>query len=189
MNVVCPAGDGIDDRHEETTRGCPVCGDACFTDERYCQACGADVEASRPTRDEIGGWEALVLSDRAFFEMNDAGDLPFPSPPVERVFRLKSGRATIGRSSASSGERPDLDLSFSPTDRGVSHRHAVLALRPDGTWSITDCGSFNGTFINDRTERLAPDDEVALAPGDRIHVGAWTTIVLRATTTAAESPT
>jgi hypothetical protein len=173
----------------EEGRECPACSHACFADEQYCEACGVELEASRPTIEEIGCWEVLVLSDRAYFESNDAGDVQFPSAPVEKVFSLQSGRATIGRFSASTGERPKLDLSFSPTDRGVSRHHAELNLRPDGTCSITDCGSTNGTYINDRTERLAPGDEVGVAPGDRIHIGAWTTIVVRVATTAAESPT
>jgi hypothetical protein len=171
----------------EETRECPACGHSCFADEQYCEACGAEMEASRPTREETGCWEVVVLSDRAYFEMNDAGDVQFPPAPVEKVFSLQSGRATIGRFSASSGVRPDLDLSFSPTDRGISHRHAELALRPDGTCSITDCGSSNGTYMNDRPERLPPGNEVAIAGGDRIHIGAWTTIVVRVATTAAES--
>jgi hypothetical protein len=179
MTVVSPA------RHEST--GCPACGHACYADERYCEACGAELRAAQPNPEKIGGWEVLVFSDRTFFERNDAGDLEFPSLPVERVFRLQSGRASIGRSSPSSGERPDLDLSFSPADRGVSHRHAVLVLRSDGTWSLTDCGSSNGTYLNDGTEPVAPGDDVAVGPGDRIHLGAWTTMILRPANTTAGS--
>jgi hypothetical protein len=34
--------------------------------------------------------------------------------------------------------------------------------------------------LNDDTEPIAPDVPVRLAPGDRVHLGAWTTITLTA---------
>jgi pSer/pThr/pTyr-binding forkhead associated (FHA) protein len=114
-----------------------------------------------------------------YFEMMDVGDLQFPADPLGRVVGLVAPRATIGRFSSSRGDRPDIDLSTPIADPGVSHQHAVLEHRPDGPWSITDCGSSNGTYLNDDRHRLPPGDPFVLGPDDRIHVGAWTTIVIR----------
>jgi len=50
----------------------------------------------------------------------------------------------------------------------VSRRHALLAERDDRWW-ITDTGSFNGTFLNDR--RVPPGVALQLRHADRIRVG------------------
>lgn len=50
----------------------------------------------------------------------------------------------------------------------VSRRHALLAERDDRWW-ITDTGSFNGTFLNDR--RVPPGVALQLRHTDRIRVG------------------
>lgn len=52
-------------------------------------------------------------------------------------------------------------------DGAVSRRHALLERDPQGTWSIVDLGSHNGTLVNG--ERLT--DRRSLSDGDRISVG------------------
>jgi pSer/pThr/pTyr-binding forkhead associated (FHA) protein len=42
-----------------------------------------------------------------------------------------------------------------------------------------DPGSTNGTTLNDAPAAITPNTPVALADGDRIHLGAWTTITIR----------
>ena len=73
------------------------------------------------------------------------------------------------------GRAPEIDLGLQPADRGVSTQHAVLRIRDSGP-TITDLGSTNGTSLNGSEDRLANGEETPLADGDRIHVGAWTTI-------------
>ena len=51
----------------------------------------------------------------------------------------------------------------------------MLRIRDSGP-TITDLGSTNGTSLNDSEDLLANGVETPLADGDRIHVGAWTTI-------------
>jgi FHA domain len=48
----------------------------------------------------------------------------------------------------------------------------------DGSWAIVDEGSVNGTTINEDERAITPHILVALHDGDRIHLGAWTTIVV-----------
>ena len=50
--------------------------------------------------------------------------------------------------SPKSGIDPEIDLSVPPADPGVSRLHAVLLKAPDGTWSVIDPGSANGTVVN-----------------------------------------
>ena len=72
----------------------------------------------------------------------------------------------------SSGINPEIDLSVPPSDPGVSRLHAVLLKAPDGTWSVIDPGSANGTVVNG--SEIPHGQAVPLRDGDRIHLGAWT---------------
>lgn len=51
--------------------------------------------------------------------------------------------------------------------KSVSRNHAVLTRYDDGSWTITDAESKNGTFINGERVTICP-----LEPGDRIQIGA-----------------
>jgi pSer/pThr/pTyr-binding forkhead associated (FHA) protein len=83
----------------------------------------------------------------------------------------------IGRGNRDQGVRPEIDLGIHPADRGVSSQHAVLRIHDSGL-TVTDIGSTNGTTINGSDDRLGKGEEIPLADGDRIHVGAWTTITV-----------
>ena len=63
----------------------------------------------------------------------------------------------IGRSKSS-----DVTIDF-PT---VSRNHAVLTRYDDGSWTITDAGSKDGTLVNGRKVQIC-----ALKPKDRISIG------------------
>ncbi len=54
----------------------------------------------------------------------------------------------------------------------------MLIAQPDGGWHLVDPGSTNGTFINDAPEPIEVNVDVPVGDGDRIHMGAWTTITL-----------
>jgi hypothetical protein len=136
-----------------------------------------------PTAPEA--WTAVVASDRDYFTAMmarsgpDATGLYFPPYSPERYIPLTSPQITIGRRRQSTGESPDIDLSRPPEDPGVSHRHAVLVRRADGGWSVIDQDSTNGTTVNGGSDPIEPFQPVDLADGDRVHLGAWTTITLR----------
>ena len=72
-------------------------------------------------------------------------------------------------------------ISTSPDteDPGISHFHALLVRSSDGSFAIVDAGSTNGTTLNDDVTPLAPDVSIPLGDGDRVHLGAWTTITIR----------
>jgi hypothetical protein len=130
-------------------------------------------------------WIAVIAADRAYFTAMmarsgpEAGGLYFPAYSPEVQLPLIGHQITIGRRRQSTGEAPDIDLSRSPEDPGVSHQHAVLVQQPDGTWSVVDQNSTNGTTVNLGDDTIPPYTPIPLAEGDRVHVGAWTTITLR----------
>jgi pSer/pThr/pTyr-binding forkhead associated (FHA) protein len=106
----------------------------------------------------------------------DAGGIAFPAYFPQRRFRLAAPETRIGRRSASSGISPEIDLSVPPADPGVSRLHAVLLRAPDGSWSVIDPGSANGTVVNG--SEIPAGQAVPLRDGDRIHLGAWTELRL-----------
>lgn len=55
----------------------------------------------------------------------------------------------------------------------------MLVQQPDGSWAVVDQNSTNGTTVNGGEEPIQPFVPVPLQDGDRVHVGAWTTITVR----------
>jgi len=76
---------------------------------------------------------------------------------VGRMFKVVSGEMLIGRA-------PECDIMLD--DDGVSRKHARLICRPDGSVSILDLGSTNGTWVE--SQRI---DLKSLRDGDRIQIG------------------
>ncbi|EDY50261.1 conserved hypothetical protein [Streptomyces clavuligerus] len=132
-----------------------------------------------------GTWTAVIGPDRAYFTAMmqrsgpDADGLNLPAYAPEQSVPLSGGQLTIGRRRQSTGEAPDIDLSVPPEDPGVSHKHAVLMRQADGSWAVIDQNSTNGTTLNGGEEPIQPYVPVPLNDGDRVHVGAWTTITIR----------
>jgi hypothetical protein len=131
------------------------------------------------------GWTAVIAPDREYFlammqrSGPDASGLNLPAYSPEQHLPLGGNQVTIGRRRHSTGESPDIDLSVPPEDPGVSHQHAVLVQQPDGSWAVVDQNSTNGTTLNGAEEPIQPYVPIPLNDGDRVHVGAWTTITIR----------
>jgi len=129
-------------------------------------------------------WMVTVGPDREYFTAMmrrsgpEAAGLSLPAYSPEQRIQLTGPQVTIGRRRQSTGESPDIDLARPPEDPGVSHQHAVLVQQPDGSWSVVDQDSTNGTTINGAEEPIQPFVPVPLKEGDRVHVGAWTTITI-----------
>ncbi|MBP2330970.1 hypothetical protein JOF56_011355 [Kibdelosporangium banguiense] len=183
-------------------RACPVC-DA-ELDDRFCENCGADSLATPPPKQEnpppaeqpdeepvvpgvvLRTWTVVVSADRKYYESvkadggPDADSIVFPPYCPDRHFPLRGEQVSIGRRSATRGILPDIDLTGPPEDPGVSRLHALLVAQPDGGWAVVDINSANGTTLNYRRDMLKPNTPRSLEDGDRIHLGAWTTITLQA---------
>ena len=135
---------------------------------------------------EATTWWAVVTADRDYFDRvvavggPEATAISFPPYCPERRFSLGTARAgvekQIGRHSVSRGIDPAIDLTGPPSDPGVSRLHAVLIGQADGSWAVLDPGSENGTLVNDH--EIAIGVQVPLRDGDRIHLGAWTSITI-----------
>ena len=153
---------------------CPACRTPNAGGDAFCEACGHDFAAT-PTVDM---WEAVVTADRAHYERMAPDDVAFPTDYPPRVFRFDGLETLIGRRSVSRGILPEIDLSGAPEDPCVSHRHALLMRGPDGSYVLVDHGSANGTWMHDDPDPVALNEQVPVADGDRIYLGAWTCITI-----------
>ena len=161
---------------------CPAC--QAPISGRFCEACGHDsalpapapsVSASAPAQ-----WTAVLTADRDFYErvLARGGPDTVEFPEFFPARRIVLGDTTlIGRGNREQGVQPDIDLGIHPTDWGVSTQHAVLRVDESGL-TITDLGSTNGTTLNGGEDLLKKGDAVHLNDGDRVHLGAWTTITV-----------
>lgn len=156
---------------------CPLC-DMPRTG-RFCPHDGYDSEL--PPTVSAQPLVLVVTADREYFEFvrgSAAAELTFPEYAPERRFLLNGKQMLIGRRSVSRGLEPEIDLTGPPEDPAVGRSHAILVAGPHGSWSVVDLDSINGTYLNLGAVRLEPNVPTPLAPGDRIHVGAWTTLTL-----------
>jgi FHA domain len=171
---------------------CPVCANPRVGSDRFCendgydfatgrrpQAAGQAGAATGAAAGPTGQWTAVVAADPGYYARLDVARIAFPSACPSREFTLAGTEMRIGRRRPDTGIEPEIDLSGPPMDPGISHLHAVLTATPSG-WTLTDLGSKNGTTINGASEPLKPNTPVPVTDGDRIHLGAWTTISIRA---------
>jgi len=179
------------------TVGCAHCGAVNEADALFCESCGYDFttgQAPPPPPQPVGVAPPLTESaeptdfsvdvtvDPAWYALQGAvSNEPCP-PPVSQRLAVRGTSVQIGRTSAEKGLHPEVALNDDP---GVSRRHAQLVQDNAGEWSAVDQGSMNGTYVVASGVALAsvPDpiavgEPVALAPGDRVFVGAWSCITL-----------
>lgn len=145
----------------------------------------ADESAPSPGTPPAGGevprLRVAIAVDRPFFDqMVNDGEIEFPDPvPTDRELALAGTELHIGRTSESRAIHPDIDVADLTGDQAVSSRHAVLRVAGDGTFSIVDVGSTNGTFIDAAdSEAIAQGVPVEVKAGVPIFVGAWTRITI-----------
>jgi hypothetical protein len=163
---------------------CPLCNEPRRADDRYCENDGYDFEDGTPVE---WLWRVTVSTDRARFDALHPDDLVFPADAPAFIRVLNGESVTVGRRSPSRGIEPDIDLGGGYEDPGVSRKHLRFDRLDDGSYAVVDCGSANGTTLNDDLARIPTDTPVPLDHGDRVHVGAWTTITIERQTGGASA--
>lgn len=140
---------------------------------------GSGLEA--PLAADVPRLRVAIEADRSFFDAmvtDDEIDFPDP-PPRHQELTLAGAELHIGRTSDSRAIHPDIDVADLTGDQAVSSRHAVLRVANDGSLTITDVGSTNGTFLDDvESERITDGVPIGVAPGVAIYVGAWTRLTI-----------
>jgi hypothetical protein len=156
---------------------CGVCSAPRPAEGRFCERCGSDLFVA--TAPPTAGWVVEVITDRRLYDRMAPDGLMFPEGRDMVTMVLAGAELAIGRRHEGRGIRPTIDLSGPLADPAASHRHAVLSQLDDGHYAVTDLDSTNGTELNDGQVAIEPGRPYRLDDGDRIHVGAWTTIVVR----------
>jgi hypothetical protein len=186
-----------DTKPSQPAEPCSHCDAPRVGSDKFCESCGynfatgepgaaAAPPATTPSPPPASGiWEALVSANREYFERVAAEQIDFPAHCPPRRFALDQPEIGIGRQSPSRGIRPEIDLSGAPEDLAISHLHAILVRQDNGSYALLDPGSINGTTLNDDPTPIAPNTPVPLTDGDRIHLGAWTTVTIRRATSSS----
>jgi pSer/pThr/pTyr-binding forkhead associated (FHA) protein len=142
---------------------CPECGFQNPEAANYCSKCGALLVKDEPS-DETTLAYTPEDEDEASTTLEDVG-VKGPALVVRsgggrtgEIFHSAGERTSIGRS-------PDCEIFLD--DVTVSRQHALL-LEQDGTFTIQDEGSLNGTFLNRRRIESAQIED-----GDEIQIGKY----------------
>jgi len=177
----------------EATKTCVHCGSPAASRDRFCEVCGYDFvsgevppaaegegampgPAPEPASD--AGWRLVVDADRDHYDRMCPDGVPFPVAFTQRVFEVCGDVVVVGRGDGR-GPGPDIDLAGEPEDVAVSRRHVLLERAPDGSYTLLDPGSTNGTLVNEADQPLPLGHRIVLKDNDRLFIGAWTRIVVR----------
>lgn len=139
---------------------CTTCGHRNPDDARFCANCGsalqpdstltfAPIDADEEVEAEVGLPEEELEEGQALLMVKRG-------PNQGSIFLIDKDVTTAGR-------HPESDIFLD--DVTVSRRHAEIRRREDGSFSIHDSGSLNGTYVNrQRVEetRLADNDELQI---------------------------
>ena len=109
---------------------------------------------------------------------SEQGNSRFPAKGLLKLTAVKSddtmllspqSELVLGRRSLN-GLQPHVDLTlWGAYEQGISRRHAKLLLNSEGQLCITELGSANGTFVNDK--QLEPFQQYVLHEFDTIRLG------------------
>ncbi|MEU3147825.1 MULTISPECIES: FHA domain-containing protein [unclassified Streptomyces] len=162
---------------------CTRCGNRNAENSRFCSNCGAPlrpgVVPERPSETtstiSISGLEAYDA------EVTGQTQVPALSPEAQAaVDALPMGSALlVVRRGPNSGSRFLLDGDLTTAGRHpqsdiflddvtVSRRHVEFRRGQDGSFTVADVGSLNGTYVN--RERI---DQVGLSNGDEVQIGKY----------------
>jgi hypothetical protein len=87
---------------------------------------------------------------------------------VDRIFPLDLDENLVGRRSTGKGIYPEIEIS----DPGVSRRHLKFIKQSDGSFTVLELGSANGTELNG--VQLEPGVQRTVKAGDEFVIGIWT---------------
>jgi hypothetical protein len=119
------------------------------------------------------GWEIVIAVDPSHDNEPDPTS-PCPNDRPEMVMAFDKPDMLIGRHDDTRAIHPEISLH----DPGASRRHAKFVLEPDGGIALQDLASTNGTQVN--AEEVPPGTKRRLRDGDRVTLGRWTRITVRA---------
>ncbi|MET8503236.1 FHA domain-containing protein [Streptomyces sp. NPDC004787] len=160
---------------------CTRCGHRNTADSRFCSHCGAPLRGGVAPERASETTSTISISGLEAYDAEVTGQIPALSQEaLAAVEALPSGSALlIVRRGPNSGSRFLLDGELTTAGRHpqsdiflddvtVSRRHVEFRRQPDGTFTVSDVGSLNGTYVN-----REPIDSVVLSNGDEVQIGKY----------------
>ncbi|MFZ3556036.1 FHA domain-containing protein [Streptomyces sp. BH055] len=162
---------------------CTRCGNRNAENSRFCSNCGAPLRGGAAPEGPSETTSTISISGLESYDPEATGQtqLPALSPEAQAaVDALPLGSALlVVRRGPNSGSRFLLDGELTTAGRHpqgdiflddvtVSRRHVEFRRLPDGSFTVSDVGSLNGTYVN--RERI---DSVTLNNGDEVQIGKY----------------
>ncbi|WP_189867075.1 FHA domain-containing protein [Streptomyces poonensis] len=178
-----PAGQPRQEDPSMSALVCTRCGNRNAENSRFCSNCGAPLRPGVAAERASETTSTISISGLEAYDAEATGQtqLPALSPEAQAaVDALPLGSALlVVRRGPNSGSRFLLDGDLTTAGRHpqsdiflddvtVSRRHVEFRRSPDGSFTVADVGSLNGTYVN--RERI---DEVALSNGDEVQIGKY----------------
>ncbi|MEV0739144.1 FHA domain-containing protein [Streptomyces sp. NPDC050549] len=162
---------------------CTRCGNRNAENSRFCSNCGAPLRPGVTPERASETTSTISISGLEAYDAEVTGQTQMPtlSPEAQAaVDALPLGSALlVVRRGPNSGSRFLLDGELTTAGRHpqsdiflddvtVSRRHVEFRRVADGSFTVADVGSLNGTYVN--RERI---DSVPLANGDEVQIGKY----------------
>ncbi|MFG2680972.1 FHA domain-containing protein [Streptomyces sp. NPDC048392] len=178
-----PAGQPRQEDPSMSALVCTRCGNRNAENSRFCSNCGAPLRAGAVPERASETTSTISISGLEAYDAEVTGQTAMPalSPEAQAaVDALPLGSALlVVRRGPNSGSRFLLDGELTTAGRHpqsdiflddvtVSRRHVEFRRGPDGSFTVADVGSLNGTYVN--RERI---DQVALSNGDEVQIGKY----------------
>ncbi|GGJ56692.1 hypothetical protein GCM10010121_079210 [Streptomyces brasiliensis] len=178
-----PAGQPWQEDPSMSVLVCTRCGNRNAQNARFCSNCGAPLRAGASPERASETTSTISISGLEAYDAEVTGQTQVPtlSPEAQAaVDALPVGSALlVVRRGPNSGSRFLLDGELTTAGRHpqsdiflddvtVSRRHVEFRRSPDGSFTVADVGSLNGTYVN--RERI---DQVALSNGDEVQIGKY----------------
>ncbi|MGW4565182.1 FHA domain-containing protein [Streptomyces sp. NPDC004561] len=178
-----PAGQPRQEDPSMSLLVCTRCGNRNAENARFCSNCGAPLRAGVAPERASETTSTISISGIEAYDAEVTGQTAAPmlSPEAQAaVDALPLGSALlVVRRGPNSGSRFLLDSDLTTAGRHpqsdiflddvtVSRRHVEFRRSPDGSFTVADVGSLNGTYVN--RERI---DQVALQNGDEVQIGKY----------------
>jgi hypothetical protein len=160
---------------------CGRCGSRNAATSRYCSNCGNALRPGGEGSTETTSTISITGLEAYDAEATGQHSAPTLSPEAQTaVDALPAGSALlIVRRGSNAGSRFLLDGDLTTAGRHphsdiflddvtVSRRHVEFRRQPDGTFTVSDVGSLNGTYVN-----REPIDSAVLGNGDEVQIGKY----------------
>lgn len=179
--VGAPAGIGAPGGAGADVQTCSRCGHRNAGTSRFCSNCGNPLRPGLEGSSETTS--TISISGLEAYEAEITGQHPAPAlsaeaqaavdalPPGSALLIVRRGpnsgsRFLLDGELTTAGRHPQCDIFLD--DVTVSRRHVEFRREQDGTFTASDVGSLNGTYVN-----REPIDSTVLANGDEVQIGKY----------------